>query len=145
MPPCTLTWYDGGKLPAKPAEMEAETIMDNGSLFIGGKGKIILGAYGERPRLLPESSMIDYKRPAPTIPRVPGNSPYADFIRACKGGPPDCSNFEVSGPFTETVLLGNLVLRVGKKIEWDSANLRVKNAPEADQYIHGHYRKGWKV
>ena len=145
MPPCTLTWYDGGKLPAKPAEMEAETIMDNGSLFIGGKGKIILGAYGERPRLLPESSMIDYKRPAPTIPRVPGNSPYADFIRACKGGPPACSNFEVSGPFTETVLLGNLVLRVGKKIEWDSANLRVKNAPEADQYIHGHYRKGWKV
>src|ERR1035441_4101098 len=93
----------------------------------------------------PESSMIDYKRPAPTIPRIPGNSPYADFIRACKGGPPACSNFEVSGPFTETVLLGNLVLRVGKKIEWDSANLRVKNAPEADQYIHGHYRKGWKV
>jgi hypothetical protein len=43
------------------------------------------------------------------------------------------------------VLLGNLVLRVGRTIEWDSANLRAKNAPEADQYIHGHYRKGWKV
>ena len=56
-------------------------------------------------------SMVDYKRPTLIIPRVPGNSPYADFIRACKGG----------------------------------ANLRAKNAQEGDQYIHGHYRKGWKA
>jgi hypothetical protein len=43
------------------------------------------------------------------------------------------------------VLLGNLALRVGKNIEWDSKNMRVKNVPEADQYIHGQYRKGWRV
>lgn len=120
-------------------------MMDNGALLIGDKGKVLSGCYGENPRLLPESSMADYKRPALVIPRVPGNSPYADFIRACKGGPPACSNFDVSGLFTETVILGNLVLRVGRTIEWDSAHLRVKNAPEAHQYIHGHYRKGWKV
>jgi hypothetical protein len=43
------------------------------------------------------------------------------------------------------VLLGSLVVRVGKRVEWDSAKMRVKNTPEADQSIHGHYRKGWKV
>ena len=145
MPPCTVTWYDGGKQPPKPAEMEGDKFDGNSSLFIGDKGKILSGCYGERPRLLPESSMADYKRPAPTIPRIPGDSPHQDFIRACKGGPAPCSNFDVSGPFTETVLLGNLVLRVGKNIEWDSLKMRVKNAPEADQYIHGHYRKGWTV
>lgn len=145
MPPCTLTWYDGGKLPPKPAEMEADRFEGNGSLFIGERGKILLGTYGERPRLLPESSMADYKRPAPTIPRIPGESPFQDFIRACKGGPPACSNFEVSGPFTEMVLLGNLALRCGHTIEWDAANLRAKNLPAAGGFIHGQYRKGWSV
>lgn len=145
MPPCTLTWHDGGKFPPRPPEMEAERFPQSGSLFIGDKGKIMSETYGGRPRLLPESSMADYKRPDPTIPRVPDNDPYKDFIRACKGGPAACSNFDVAGPFTEMVLLGNLVLRVGKKIEWDSVAMSVKHAPEADQYIHAHPRSGWKV
>ena len=145
LPACSLTWYDGGKLPQRPAEMEAEKFEESGTLLIGDKGKLMCGTYGERPRLLPESSMVDYKKPEPTIPRVPGNSPYQDFIRACKGGPAACSNFEVSGPFTEMVLLGNLVLRMGKKIEWDSANMRVTNCPDAEQYIRARYRKGWGV
>jgi predicted dehydrogenase len=145
MPACTLTWYDGGKLPAKPPEMEGEHFEGNGSMFVGDNGKILLGCYGENPRLLPESSMADYKRPAPTIPRIPGDNPFGDFIRACKGGPPACSNFEVSAPFTEMVLLGNVVLRHGRKIEWDPVKLRAKNAPGADQFIHARYRHGWSV
>ncbi|MDB6121536.1 MAG: iolG 1 [Pedosphaera sp.] len=145
MPACSLTWYDGGKLPARPAEMEAEKFEESGTLLIGDKGKLMCATYGERPRLLPESSMADYKKPEPTIPRVPDNDPYKDFIRACKGGPAACSNFDVSGPFTETVLLGNLALRIGKKLEWDSAKMRVKNCKEADQYIRTKYRKGWSI
>ena len=145
MPACSLTWYDGGKLPVKPREMESEKFEEHGTLFIGDKGKITCGVHGERSRLLPESTMVDYKRPKPTIARVPGEDHYHDFIRACKGGPPACSNFDVSGPFAETVLLGNLTLRAARRIEWDSAKMRAKNCPEADQYIHAHYRKGWKV
>jgi len=120
-------------------------IDSNGSLFIGDNGKIIASTYGERPHLLPESRMADYQRPAKTLARVPGNSPYQDFIRACKGGPPACSNFDVSGPFTEWVLLGNLAIRVGGKLEWDPARMKVKNMPDAGRYIHKHYRHGWKV
>ncbi len=145
MPPCSLTWYDGGKLPQKPAEMEADNLPDNGSLLIGDKGKIFSGTYGENPRLLPESTMADYHWPAPTIPRVPNNNPYQDFIRACKGGPPACSNFDVSGPFAETVLLGNLALRLGQKFDWDAQNMRAKNRPEADAFIHSTCREGWKA
>jgi predicted dehydrogenase len=145
MPSCTLMWYDSGQKPPRPAELEAAELEDNGSLFIGEKGKIICGVYGEKPRLLPESSMADYKRPSKTIPRVPGNDPYLDWIRACKGGPAASSNFDVSGPFSEWVLLGNLPLRLGKKIEWDSAKLRVTNVPEAEALIKGAYRHGWKV
>ena len=145
LPPCTLTWYDSGQKPPKPAEMEAEKLDDNGTLLIGDKGKIFVGVYGSNPRLLPESRMADYKRPAKTIARVPGNSPHQDWIRACKGGPASCSNFDISGPFSEWVLLGNVAIRMGKKLQWDSKNLRVTNAPEAEQWIKKAYRKGWEV
>jgi predicted dehydrogenase len=145
LPPCTLTWYDHGLKPPKPPESEAKELADNGALLIGEKGKILAGCYGESPRLLPESLMADYKRPPQIIPRVPGNSPHLDWIRACKGGPAACSNFEVSGPFTEMVLLGNLALRLGKTIEWDSEHLRAGNAPEASQFIKKQYRAGWPV
>ena len=145
LPPCTLTWHDGGKLPERPAEMEAERFGSSGTIFIGEKGKMMCGEYCDHPRLLPESSMLDYKRPAPTIPRVPNDDPYQDFIRACKGGPAACSNFEISGPFTEMVLLGNLALRLGGKIEWDAKAMQAKNRPEADKLIRPTYRKGWDV
>jgi predicted dehydrogenase len=145
MPPCVLMWYDSGQKPPRPAELEAKELEDNGSLFIGEKGKIICGVYGEKPRLLPESSMADYVRPEQTIPRAPGNDPYLDWIRACKGGPVAGSNFDVSGPFSEWVLLGNLPLRLGKRIEWDPVKLRVTNIPEANDLIHGDHRHGWKV
>jgi predicted dehydrogenase len=147
MPPCSLTWYDGGAKPDKPAEMEAQQMDINGALYIGDKGKIVAGEYGDKPHLLPESLMVEYKRPDPTIPRVPGGMQghHKDFIRACKGGPPACSNFDVSAPFAEMALLGNLALRLGKTIEWDSVNLKCLNAPEADAFIKPTYRQGWQV
>jgi predicted dehydrogenase len=147
MAPCTLTWYDSTQKPPRPAEMEAAELDSNGTLLFGDKGKIFCGVYGSNPRLLPESSMADYKRPPKTIPRVPGDSPHQDWIRACKGGPPACSNFDISGPFVEWVLLGNVAIHLGpgKKLQWDSKHLRVTNAPEAQELIRGAYRQGWEV
>ena len=47
---------------------------------------------------------------------------------------------------TEIILLGVLALRApGRRLEWDSENLKVKNAPELDQYVHIEYRKGWSL
>ena len=114
-------------------------------LLIGDKGKIICGCYGAKPQLLPESSMADYKRPPKTIPRVPENSSHQDWIRACKGGPPACSNFDISARLPNGSCLAMWPLRVGKKLQWDSENLRVTNAPEAGELIRGSYRPGWEV
>jgi hypothetical protein len=55
------------------------------------------------------------------------------------------SNFDYSGPMTETVLLGNVALRAGQKIDWDSKNLKVTNLPEANRFVRKSYRKGWDV
>ena len=70
---------------------------------------------------------------------------YSEWIEACKGGPKALSSFDYSGPFTEIVLLGNLAVRLGKRIEWDAKALKATNAPEADELIRRKYRKGWSL
>jgi predicted dehydrogenase len=145
MPGASLTWYDGKKKPSKDLfEVTDESkIPDNGSVFVGEKGKILIETYGGNPRLIPESKKMEIPVPKKTIPRVAGH--YEEFITACKGGTPAGSNFDYAGPFTEFVHLGNLALRTGKRIEWDVAALKAKNVPEAAQYVHREYRKGWTL
>jgi hypothetical protein len=41
------------------------------------------------------------------------------------------------------MLLGVVSLRAGKKIVYDSQNMRVTNVPEANQYLSRQYRTGW--
>ena len=135
--PVKLFWYDGGKKPAKPAELGKRELGEGGSLYIGDKGKLYGG------RLLPDSLMKDFKRPAATIPRIANDDHYQDWLIACRGGRPACSNFDFAGPLTETVLLGNIALRLGKKLAWDAKRLRVPGCREADPLIRRAYRKGW--
>jgi len=78
-----------------------------------------------------------------TVRRVPNED--AEWIGACKGGPKPLSSFDYSSRLTEMVLLGNLAVRLGRKIEWDTVALKAKNAPEADALIRRSYRKGWDL
>jgi len=56
------------------------------------------------------------------------------------------SNFNYAGPLTETVVLGNVAMRLpGKKLEWDAANVKVTNVKEANQYVRREYREGWRL
>jgi len=135
-----FTWSDSFLPTApRPARMPAP----NGCLFIGDKGMITCGARGEVARLVPVERMRDYRFPPPLLTRSPGH--YRDWIRACKGGEPACSNFSVSGPFAEWVQLGNLALRFEGKLEWDGAKMRVGNVPEANRLIKPMFRKGWSL
>jgi hypothetical protein len=46
---------------------------------------------------------------------------------------------------TETLQLGNLVLRTGQRLEWDRANLKVLNSEAAQKMIAPERRKGWEL
>jgi predicted dehydrogenase len=123
---------------------EAKLSGPNGSLLIGSKGMITTGTYGEQTRLIPAAEkMPDYKFPEPLLTRSPGH--YQDWIRACKGGDPACSNFNVSAPFVEWMLLGVIALRVDGKLEWDAAKGRFTNNAEANKYLRPAFRKGWTL
>jgi hypothetical protein len=53
------------------------------------------------------------------------------------------SNFDYAGRLTETLLLGNVAMRVGSKIEWSAKDLKVTNNSDANKYLHREYREGW--
>ncbi len=145
MPPVKLTWYDGGLRPARPEELEEGQLMGpTGRLLIGDKGKILGN------KIIPETKRQDYKEPPKSLPRSPGH--YIEWIEACKGGKPGGSNFNWAGPLAETVLLGNVALRLQlredltrQKLLWDAPNLRFTNLPEANQFLRREYRQGWSL
>ena len=55
-------------------------------------------------------------------------------------------DFDYAGPFTETVLLGNVALRYpGVRLMWDAPNMKITNMPDADQFVNHNYRAGWSL
>ena len=116
--------------------------MPDGSLFIGDKGMLTTGTYGDVTRLIPVEKMKDYRMPSPLLTRSPGH--MRDFIRACKGGDPACSNFNVSAPFVEWMLLGVIALRHEGKLEYDPEKMRITNNVEANKLLKPIFRKGWE-
>lgn len=143
-PAVKMTWYDGGKLPDRPADLdEGLRLGDNGILFVGESGSLLGGGHSGNPRIIPEARRKEYGRPPRTLPRSPGH--FREWIDACKAGKPEdaMSGFWYSGPFTESLLVGNLAVRLQKRVEWDSAKLRSPNCPEADNYITKFYRTGF--
>lgn len=145
-PEVKLHWYDGGILPETPEELEpGRRLPQSGTIFVGDKGKLMCMTYSESPRLIPESRMQEYQRPAKSIRRIEG-SHEQNWIDAIKGKTTATSNFDYSGPFTETVLLGCLgLLFPTQKLEWDSAYMRVSNLEEANEFVQHHYRTGWSL
>jgi predicted dehydrogenase len=145
-PAVKMTWYDGGKLPARPPEMDADqNLGDNGILFVGTEGTMLCGGWSGAPRLLPLSRHNALKRPPKTIPRSIGHR--AEWIQACKDRRPGDAKagFEYSGPFVEALLVGNLAVRLQQPIEWEAKSLRALNAPQAAPLIRKHYRPGFGI
>ena len=154
MPEVKVSWYDGGLLPPRPAELADGEMMgdsNGGIIFIGTKGKIMTGCYGVKPTLLPKSKMKDFKQPAETLPRIQGGigeriedvwaskAHEQDWIRACKESPENrvlpSSHFGFSGPFSETVVMGVLAVRLQglyRELLWDGENMKFTNISPTD-------------
>ena len=139
-PALTLTWYQGANKPAIWTRGEIPQ-WASGVLFIGDKG-MLLSDYGKH-LLLPEATFKDFTRPPQSIPKSLGH--HAEWIHACKTGAPTTCHFGYAGLLTEANHLGNVAFRTGKKIEWDSEQMRVTNTPDADRFLRRSYRAGWQL
>jgi len=141
LPPVKLTWYHGEKYPAQLEEKKLGDWKGAGVLFVGEKGMLVSN-YGQH-KLLPEADFKEFKRPEPSIAKSAGH--HQEWIDSIRGGAPSLCNFSYAGPLAETVLLGNVAYRVGKKLEWDAKALKATNCPEAERFIKKEYRKGWTL
>ncbi len=115
--------------------------ISEGSIFVGSKGFMTTDTYGASVRLLPMARHQAYQLPPQLLSRAPEH--HLDWIRACKGGTPSCSNFSVAGPFTEWLTLGAIALHFEGKLEWDPGKMRFTNNAQANEYVKPSFRKGW--
>ncbi|QNK01266.1 Gfo/Idh/MocA family protein [Dyella telluris] len=144
-PPVKLTWYDGALLPPSLKALGAEQISkDGGVLYVGDKGALIHETYGANPRLLPQSLHDSVGTPPQTFARIK-TSHEMNWVDACKGKAKASSPFSYAAKLTEVMLLGIVSLRAGGRIEYDAANMRITNMPDANAFLRREYREGWTL
>jgi predicted dehydrogenase len=165
-----VSWMDGGLMPDRPEELgddEALGNWDGGVLFIGTKGKLLADCYGAKPRLLP-LSLNEQIKVEETIPRVPEGH-YLQWVNACMAGYGNAktsSSFDYAGPFTESLLIGNLALKAyfevdpsaetksfwggsqyqgRKRLRWDAENMKITNFDAANKFVKRNYSEGYSL
>jgi predicted dehydrogenase len=166
-------WYDGAAPNTDPARKDAsgqmlrtipnqpplvlelrkrydfeidQTFASGGTFYVGTKGILYSGNYGNRPRLIPDDAHQAFGTPPVQIPRVRGTH-FAHFIQCCKERTPTCADFPYAARMTEFLLLGHLAIKagVGRAVEWDADHARCANLPELDRWIRRPHRQGWEV
>jgi predicted dehydrogenase len=188
-----LYWMDGGIIPERPLELSENGSMneilgdfpglndfEGCTLFIGTKGKAACGWGGRNPVMLPTgngrltSGSVKPAEIPQKYPRVQGDMDghWWQWIDACIAGYGKkelSSPFEgYAGPLTETVLMGNLLLRcfnIRQKekrkdpvygemesniwparyinFKWDGPKMKIINFDQANQFVKRTYRQGW--
>lgn len=139
-PPIHLTWYHGDKRPPLVAEKKVPKEYNAGSIFEGDNG-ILIADYSKHT-LLPEAQFKDFARPPQSIPPSIGH--HAEWIKAARDGTPTTCDFDYSGPLSQTVLLGCVAYKAGRKITWNANRATTRNT-EADRFLRKEYRKGWTL
>tara|TARA_R110002012_G_scaffold32899_2_gene96652 strand:- start:854 stop:2368 length:1515 start_codon:yes stop_codon:yes gene_type:complete len=146
LPAFDLFWYDGGMKPPTPEELEVDgkDMPQEGMMFVGDKGKILAEFRCENPVLLPEARMKSYLagKPAPEETTVRGDDVWIDAFQNKTQSP---GSFLYAGAISETINLGAVALRAGKRVVYDSAKMEITNDAEANKFLRREYRKGWEL
>ena len=165
MPPVEMIWYDGGIRPKRPVELLPDEEMaewDGGIIFEGTKAKLMAGLFGRNPTLVPTRLMKETNFPEIEMPLVQDGTEghQQQWVKACKEGfgAYTSSPFDVSGPLTETVLMGNLAVRSynyrkndksdfegRKKLLWDGEKMRITNFEPANAFVKREYKGGYSL
>ena len=150
-----VIWQDGVNNPnddkdfVRPPGIPADLKLNEGfgQVFVGTEGTIFINdAYcASAPVVFPEALREKTRDIKKVYARVKGG-PTQELCRAVRGeGPVPISNFvDHAGPLTEMVLAGNLSVRLGKKIDWDSKKMEARGLPEVKAMLKRTYRAGWE-
>jgi hypothetical protein len=127
----------------EPAGPQPGILSGNGSVLVGTKGILATRERGEGVWLLPNARWAEYRLPPQLLTRSPGH--MLDWVRACKGGDPGCSDFSITAPYAEWLALVAIALHVPGKLDWDHKNMRFTNSPEANKFVKPVFKKGFEL
>ena len=137
-----VEWFDGEFYP--PEEVRALFSLENypaeSAMLIGTEGALLI-PHTKMPVLLPEDKFKHVKNPV-----LEDRDHYHYFADSCLNNVKTESDFSISGPMSETVILGTVAIREPDTVlDWDAKKMRVTNVKKANQHLSRKYRKGWKV
>lgn len=146
LPAFDLFWYDGGMKPHTPEELEIDgkDLPTEGMLFVGDQGKILGGFRNENPVLIPQARMKDYGAEQQEA-RDQSQGRDDVWVNAFLERKQSPGNFLLAGPVSETINLGAVALRAGKKVLYDASKMEITNVADANKYLRREYRKGWEL
>jgi predicted dehydrogenase len=143
--PVKVSWYEGGAMPDSPDRMIDLKKIDHGAMWEGTKGVIVADF---RTRLLYplKNSALDYYKPRKKEESLPpvGNF-QKQWINAAKSNLKTACDFEYSGNLIETVLVGMVAYRAGRKIQYNPETGEVVGDAEANALTRKKYREGWTI
>jgi hypothetical protein len=145
LPAFDLFWYDGGMKPfiSNESGLDSDSLPREAMMFAGDKGIILAGFRGENPKLYSGGKLVEKKEePKQEKQVIDGNEIWINAFRNVTQSP---GSFRYAGPVTETILLGGVALRAGKKVVYDATEMKITNLPEANQFLTREYRKGWEL
>jgi hypothetical protein len=133
-------------MPRTPRNWVDLNKIGHGAMFRGTKGYLIAD-FGSR-LLIPfgDDADMSYYNRQPKEKMLPNVGHFQkEWINACKGSLKTSCDFDYGGTMIETMLLGLVAYRVGKKLEYDAAAGRVTNCPEANGLLPRKYRESWTL
>lgn len=166
MGPVALNWYEGkkdgvlvhppkglqDKILGKDKDGKPEKLVASGSILVGEKGIIYSpNDYGAAFKMFTlDGKPMEKPKVDQVLPRngKGDTGMKGEWVEAIRKNDPSIamSNFDYAGMLTETILLGNVGMKMaGKKLEWDGPAFRFKNDSSANQHLHFEYRKGWSL
>ena len=130
-------WYDGEGAPKSHKDLKLpnkETLPDQGSMFIGEKGRLLL-PHWDFPKLI-----INKKYEPVEMPELDEADHYHQFVDACLGDDQTSTPFSYAARLTEAILLGVVANRFpNKTLNWNNETSTFAEA-EANKLLEVPYR-----
>ena len=126
---------------------------DQGAMFIGEKGRLLLPHFMQLPKKIVRGKYVDISKEIAKVEKAhnmgkpirnynsEGPKHYHQFVDACLGRGECTAPFSYASRLTETILLGVIAGRFpNQTLHWDSKNAKFAEE-EANQYLEAPYRE----
>ncbi len=141
-----------GELSLDPMLAGEHELPDQGAMFVGTKGRLLLPHFMQLPKKIVKGKYVDISKEIAKVSKehnlgqpirnyeTEGAKHYHEFVDACMGKAKCSAAFDYASRLTETILLGTIAGRFpGETLHWDAETAKFKEE-KANIYLSGDYR-----